>query len=129
MRFLWHRFLDDRCLQVAGALAYTTLFALVPLITAALGILTAFPVFAEWREQITRFMFENFVPSAGDVIQDYFTQFAASASKATVIGVLVLLFSAVSLMNQRHRRLMPSTVSGACRPGAPQRRASSCTGP
>lgn len=98
VRFVWRRFLDDRCLQAAGALAFTTLFALVPLIAAVLGILTAFPVFAEWRGQITGFMFENFLPSAGDVIQDYFTQFAASASKATAIGILVLLFSAVSLM-------------------------------
>lgn len=97
-RFMLRRFLDDRCLQVAGALAFTTLFALVPLIAAVLGILTAFPVFAEWRDGITKFMFENFVPAAGDVIQDYFTQFAASASKATAIGILVLLFSAVSLM-------------------------------
>ncbi|MGH8121596.1 MAG: YihY family inner membrane protein [Rudaea sp.] len=97
-RFMLRRFLDDRCLQTAGALAYTTLFALVPLIAAVLGILSAFPVFAEWRDEITKFMFENFVPAAGDVIQDYFTQFAASASKATAIGILVLLFSAVSLM-------------------------------
>ena len=97
-RFMLRRFLDDRCPQAAAALAYTTLFALVPLIAAVLGVLTAFPVFAEWRDQITQFMFNNFVPAAGDVIQGYFVQFAASASKATAIGVLVLLFSAVSLM-------------------------------
>jgi membrane protein len=97
-RFMLGRFLDDRCPQTAGALAYTTLFALVPLIAAALGILTAFPVFAQWRDQITQYMFANFVPSAGDTIQGYFTQFADSASKATAIGILVLLFSAISLM-------------------------------
>jgi len=38
------------------------------------------------------------VPSASDTIQGYFTQFADSASKATAIGILVLLFSAISLM-------------------------------
>jgi membrane protein len=97
-RFMLGRFIDDRCPQAAGALAYTTLFALVPLIAAVLGILTAFPVFDQWRDQITQFMFQNFVPSAGDVIQNYFTQFAASASKATAVGILVLLFSAISLM-------------------------------
>ena len=67
-RFMLGRFIDDRCPQAAGALAYTTLFALVPLIAAVLGILTAFPVFDQWRDQITQFMFQNFVPSAGDVI-------------------------------------------------------------
>ncbi len=97
-RFMLRRFLDDRCPSVAGALAYTTLFALVPLITALLGILSEFPVFAQWREQITTFLFENFVPATGVTIQGYFTDFAASASKATAIGILILLFSAVSLM-------------------------------
>ena len=97
-RFMLGRFLDDRCPQAAGALAYTTLFALVPLIAAILGILSAFPAFAEWQDKITQFMFDNFVPAAGDTIRDYFTQFTANAGKATAIGILVLLFSAVSLM-------------------------------
>ena len=97
-RYMLRRFIDDNCFQVAGALAYTTLFALVPVLTAALGVLTAFPVFGEWREQITQFVFGNFVPAAGNAVQGYFTQFVESASKATVIGIAVLLFSAISLM-------------------------------
>jgi membrane protein len=97
-RFTWRRFIEDRCLQTAGALAYTSLFALVPLTAAILGILAAFPVFAEWRDQLTGFVFRNFVPAAGDVVQGYLTEFAANASKATAIGILVLLFSAISLM-------------------------------
>lgn len=96
--FTVKRFIEDRCLQTAGALAYTSLFALVPLTAAILGILAAFPVFAEWRDQLTGFVFRNFVPAAGDVVQGYLTEFAANASKATAIGILVLIFSAVSLM-------------------------------
>ncbi|HEX6832430.1 MAG TPA: YihY family inner membrane protein [Rudaea sp.] len=98
VHFFWQRFLEERCLQAAGALAYTSLFALVPLIAAILGVLAAFPVFAQWRDTIASFMFANFVPAAGDVVQKYFTQFADNASKATAIGVLILVFSAVSLM-------------------------------
>ncbi len=96
--FSWRRFLEENCLQTAGALAYTTLFALVPLIAVLLGILAAFPVFAQWREQITQFVFSNFVPATGDVVSSYLTQFADNASKATAIGILLLLFSAVMLM-------------------------------
>lgn len=96
--FTWERFLEDRCLQTAGALAFTTLFALVPLTAAILGILSAFPVFGEWRIKLTGWVFNNFVPAAGDVVQTYLTEFAANASKATAIGVLVLVFSAISLM-------------------------------
>ena len=96
--FTWTRFVEDRCLQTAGALAFTTLFALVPLTAAILGILAAFPVFEEWRIKLTSWAFNNFVPATGDVIQLYLTEFAANASKATAIGVFVLVFSAISLM-------------------------------
>jgi membrane protein len=98
LRFTWHRFLEDRCMQTAGALAYTSIFALVPLTAAVLGILAAFPVFAGWRDRITGWVFANFVPAAGDTVQSYITEFAANASKATAVGILVLLFSAVALM-------------------------------
>jgi membrane protein len=96
--FTWCRFLEDRCMQTAGALAYTSVFALVPLTAAVLGILAAFPGFASWRERVMAWVFLNFVPAAGSTVQGYITQFADNASKATAVGVLVLLFSAVSLM-------------------------------
>jgi membrane protein len=96
--FTWCRFLEDRCMQTAGALAYTSVFALVPLTAAVLGILAAFPVFAGWRDQITAWVFANFVPAAGDTVQSYITEFATNASKATAVGILVLFFSAVALM-------------------------------
>src|SRR5438445_1719882 len=98
VRFLARRFVDDNCLQVAGALACTSLCALVTVLTAVLGVLTAFPVFDEWREQITSFVFNKFMPAAGMAVQGYFAQFVESASKATLIGIAVLLVSAISLM-------------------------------
>jgi len=98
LHFTWCRFIEDRCMQTAGALAYTSIFALVPLTAAVLGILAAFPVFAGWRDSITAWMFVNFVPATGDAVQGYITEFAANASKATAVGILVLLFSAVALM-------------------------------
>lgn len=98
LRFTWRRFLEDRCMQTAGALSYTSVFALVPLTAAVLGILAAFPGFAGWRERLTAWVFDNFVPAAGSTVQSYITQFADNASKATAVGVLVLLFSAISLM-------------------------------
>ncbi|HJT98015.1 MAG TPA: YihY family inner membrane protein, partial [Rhodanobacteraceae bacterium] len=98
LRFTWHRFLEDRLTQTAGALAYTSIFALVPLTAAVLGILAAFPVFSVWRDRITAWIFANFVPAAGSTVQGYVTEFAANASKATAVGILVLLFSAVALM-------------------------------
>ena len=96
-RFVLQRFLGERCLQAAGALALTTLFALVPMVTVVFGILSAFPVFAEWREAVSAFVFRNFVPAAGEAVQSYLTQFADNASKATAVGIIVVLVSVVSL--------------------------------
>ncbi|MGA9341915.1 MAG: YihY family inner membrane protein [Rhodanobacteraceae bacterium] len=98
LSFTWQRFIEDRCLQVAGALSFTTVFAIVPLTTAILGILAVFPGFAGWRQRLTDFAFRNFIPAAGGTVQNYLTQFAGNASKATVVGVLVLLLSAIALM-------------------------------
>ncbi|MEO5623740.1 MAG: YihY family inner membrane protein [Dokdonella sp.] len=98
LAFTWHRFLEDSCLQTAGALAFTSLFAMVPLTAAVLGILAAVPGFASWRGQLTQWVFDNFVPTTGSSVLQYITQFADNASKATAVGALVLLFSATSLM-------------------------------
>ena len=97
-RFMLSRFLDEGCLQAAGALALTTLFALVPLVTAVFGMLAAFPVFTDWRDAVTGFVFRNFVPATGEAVQGYITQFATNASKATAVGIVVLLASGVALM-------------------------------
>ena len=63
-RFLLRRFLDDRCFESAGALAYTTMFALVPFTAVVLSMLSAFPVFDDWTERVIHFVFVNFVPAS-----------------------------------------------------------------
>ncbi len=96
--YLWTRFLDDRCFETAGALAYTTLFALVPFSVVVFGILSAFPVFDSWSDQLTGFIFSNFVPSSARVVEDYLREFAASASKLTATGIVALLVSLLLTM-------------------------------
>ena len=48
LRFIVARFRQDRCAQMASSLTYTTLLSLVPLITIALTLFSAFPVFDEF---------------------------------------------------------------------------------
>ncbi|MFC4727930.1 YihY family inner membrane protein [Coralloluteibacterium thermophilus] len=96
--FLWRRFRDDRCLEVAGSLSYTTVFALVPLATAVFGVLSAFPVFSDWSERLTHFVFQNFVPGSARAVEEYLTGFAAAASRLTMVGVITLLAIALWTM-------------------------------
>jgi len=104
-RFTWLRFVDDKCFETAGALSYTTLVSLVPLTVAIFAILSAFPVFAEWRGSLANYAFQNFVPATGMKIQEYMLAFADKASQLTGISILVMLFSAVSMMISIEDRL------------------------
>ncbi|RDS82372.1 YihY family inner membrane protein [Dyella psychrodurans] len=103
--FLWQRFLNDKCFETAGALSYTTLVSLVPLTVAVLAMFAAFPMFEEARDTLINFVFTNFVPAAGETVQKALLDFASNARKLTGISILVMLFSAVSMMNSIEDRL------------------------
>ena len=90
---------EDRLFQVAGSLTFTTLLALVPLITIALTVFSAFPVFADFSTAIRNFVLTNLVPAAaGKVVTVYTEQFAQNAGKLTALGIALLSVAAVTMM-------------------------------
>jgi len=97
-RFVWHRFDDEQCFSAAGTLSFTTVFALVPLTTAVFGILAAFPVFQQWSDALSDFVFANFVPAAAKAMQAYLLDFAGNAQRLTTAGAIALLVSALLMM-------------------------------
>lgn len=93
------RFSEDRCVQFAASLTYTTLLALVPIVVIALAILSAFPMFTDLMTQLKVFILLNFVPtSAGKIISVYMQQFTSRASNLTVMGIGLLTLTAFVLM-------------------------------
>ncbi len=96
--FLWKRYLEDRCFETAGVLAYASVFALVPLSAAVFGIFAAFPLFDAMNERMTHFLFSNFVPQAAHAVEAYLRQFADSATRLTSFGAIALLGSALLMM-------------------------------
>src|SRR5512147_1579785 len=86
-RFLVRRFVDDRCFESAGALAYTTMFALVPLAAVVFGVLSAFPAFDSWTNAVVDFVFRNFVPASAHAIEGHLREYASAASRLTAVGV------------------------------------------
>lgn len=97
--FVWQRFLADRLFQAAGSLAYTTVFAIVPLAVVVFGVLSAFPVFNTWSEQLSHYIFTNFVPSAARAAEGYLHQFSASAGQLTAAGFIALVVSLLITLN------------------------------
>jgi membrane protein len=92
------RFEQDRCQRVAGALSFTTMLAIVPLTAVMLAVLSLAPGFSTWMTVIQDFIYSNFVPAAGEVVQKYLTQFAGKAGRLTAVGLLFLAITAILLM-------------------------------
>jgi membrane protein len=99
IRFIVARFREDRCAQIASSLTFTTLLSIVPLLTIALTMFSAFPVFQDFGEEIKTFLLDNLMPDkAGRVISKYMEQFAESASRLTAVGIGLLAVTAMLMM-------------------------------
>ena len=93
LRFLWRRFLDDRLFEAAGALSYTTVFALVPLSMVVFGVLSVFPIYNQWSNKLSDYIFSNFVPSSARAVEAFLLSTSGNVGKLTVVGVIALVFS------------------------------------
>ena len=92
------RFNQDQCFSIASSLSFTTILALVPLLTVILAVLSLFPVADNWLIIIEAFLIENFVPAAGETVQNYLHQFTSSAGKLTALGLVFVLLSSIFLL-------------------------------
>ena len=92
------RFYNDNCFQTAASLTYTSLLAIVPLMTIGFAIFSAFPAFSALQTQIQMAIFKNLVPEIGDAILDYLGRFMANAGQMPIFGVVGLAVSAVLLI-------------------------------
>ena len=97
-RYAVVHFFEQRGIQTASSLAYTTLLSLVPLLTVVFGFLGGLPVFKSLSADIQGFIFDNFVPSVGVSVQGYLLDFSAKAAKLTFSGTVVLIIIALMLM-------------------------------
>ncbi len=99
LNFIAARFSHDRCTQTAASLTFTTLLSLVPLMTIALTMFSAFPVFENFSVHIKTYLLENLMPeTAGVVITQYMQQFTESAARLTAVGIGFLALTAMLMM-------------------------------
>lgn len=99
LRYVTVRLQEDRCTQMAASLTFTTLLSIVPLITIALTLFSAFPVFNDFYAHIKEFILSNMLPeTGGKMISRYMEQFAESASRLTAVGLVFLAFTSMLMM-------------------------------
>ncbi|MBL4764840.1 MAG: virulence factor BrkB family protein [Colwellia sp.] len=97
--YLLKRVKQEQLQVVAGYLSYVSLMSLVPLMVVALSIATAFPIFAEIHHSVEQFVYDNFVPTASDVVQQYLSSFVDNASKMSAVAISFLFIVALLLIS------------------------------
>lgn len=96
LRLLVMRIRRDGIALEAGALAYTTVLALVPAVTIVLSIFAMVPAFQPLKKDLMEFTTQNFLPVFADAIVDSITTFVDHAASTTITGAVMLII--VSLM-------------------------------
>ncbi|OYQ39967.1 hypothetical protein CHU94_11555 [Rhodoferax sp. TH121] len=96
---LRERFREDRLGLTASSLTFTTTIALVPFITVALAVFTAFPMFAKFQDVLQKWLIESLVPdNIARQVLGYLNQFAGKASRLGAAGLAILLGTALALI-------------------------------
>ncbi len=97
-RYVLDRFFHNGGTQTAAALTYTTLFAVVPLMTVTYALLSAVAAFEGVNETIQDFVFDNFLPDTGIVVQEKLAQFSSQARELTAVGFVFLVVTAYTML-------------------------------
>jgi membrane protein len=91
--------MGERITVTAGHLAYVSLLSLVPVLMVFFMLMSAFPFFAEIRVEFEEFIFNSFVPTAGDVVQNYMATFVGNASGMGLASIVSLFVVAILLIS------------------------------
>ncbi len=95
---IYRRFINEGCTRIAASLSYTSLLALVPVLSVTLAILSGFKAFDGARENIHLLIFSNFAPHLGDQARDLIATFVDNATKLTALGIGGIAVTAILLL-------------------------------
>ncbi len=99
-RFAARRLDEERLPQVAGSLTFTSILALVPMLTIALAIFTVFPLFGTFRASLEQYFVHNLMPRGfSDTILNSLNQFASKSAKLSAVGGIALIVTSVLTMS------------------------------
>ncbi|ANF82543.1 hypothetical protein A3K93_10305 [Acinetobacter sp. NCu2D-2] len=96
--FVLRRFEADRCREQAGSLTYTTLFAVVPMLTVFLVIISSIKALEPARQQLQQMIYTNFLPKTTIAFDKALGAFTDKSSNLTIIGILFLFVTTVLML-------------------------------
>lgn len=98
-RFALERLREERLSVVAGSLTFTTVLSIVPLLTVALALFTAFPLFDQFRLNLQQYFIQSLMPDAiAKGVMSALNQFSSKAARISTVGGVFLLVTALALM-------------------------------
>ena len=104
LRFARRRLQEERLDQVAASLTFTSVLALVPILTIAFAIFTTFPMFSALRSSLEAYFIQSLMPkSISNTILGYLTNFANRATGLSSIGAVFLFITSIAMMNMIDR--------------------------
>ncbi|ENV5535527.1 YihY family inner membrane protein [Neisseria gonorrhoeae] len=96
--FVIRRFSEGRVPQAAASMTFTTLLALVPILTVMVAVASIFPVFDRWSDSFVSFVNQTIVPQGADMVFDYIDAFRDQANRLTAIGSVMLVVTSLMLI-------------------------------
>lgn len=79
-------------------MTFTTLLALVPVLTVMVAVASIFPVFDRWSDSFVSFVNQTIVPQGADMVFDYINAFREQANRLTAIGSVMLVVTSLMLI-------------------------------
>lgn len=99
LAFFSHKIQKGHIHVESGYLAYVTIMSLVPLMLVMFSIMTVFPIFNELATVLENFVYANFVPTSGSVVQEHVNGFVNNASKMSAVAIMFLFLLAMLLIS------------------------------
>ncbi len=96
--FVIRRFSEERVPQAAASMTFTTLLALVPVLTVMVAVASIFPIFDRWSDSFVSFVNQTIVPQGADMVFDYIDAFRDQANRLTAIGSVMLVVTSLMLI-------------------------------
>jgi membrane protein len=96
---LMQKLREVRAVQTASSLAFTSLLAIVPMLTVSIIVTDKVGVFSPVSAGVRQFLIREVLPDrAGRVITNYVVQFSQKAAGLTVLGTALLVLTALMLL-------------------------------
>ncbi|MDO4997875.1 MAG: YihY family inner membrane protein [Neisseria sp.] len=96
--FVGKRLADERVSEVSASLTFTTLLALVPILTVVLAVVAAFPMFHGISQSLVDLIQTMIVPAGADTVMSYLNDFKRQAAGLTAVGIVSLGITSLLLI-------------------------------